>query len=99
MKKLVEIVQNEVVECLKVSDPKLARKLKTLEKKLELCAAAEYAPEACIELAFFAVLEKFICDLAIDKREGWPGIYDRYVVIFTHGTIDDIELTINFNLI
>lgn len=97
MKKLVEIVKNETVECLRVADPKLARKLTTLEKKMELCASAAYEPEKCIEMAFFAVLELFFLDLVIEKKEGRPGIYDRYAVTFTHGSIDDIEILIDFS--
>lgn len=96
MKKLVEIEKDFTVECIRDTDSKLGRKLTMLERKLNIAAGAGYEPVACIELAFFAVFEKFIDDLVIERT--WDGLnVSIYSVKFTHGTIDDIELFINFS--
>lgn len=96
MKKLVEIVKDETIEALKVVDPKLARKLTTLEKKLNIVAGADYCVRDCIELAFFAVFEMLVVDLVIDKVQDEPDMA-CYSVTFTHGSIEDIEIFINFS--
>lgn len=96
MKKLVEIVKDETINCLKVADPKLARKLTTLEKKLNVVASADYDVRSCIELAFFAVFEMLICDIVVSLEHDDPNTA-QYSVAFTNGTIEDIEIFINFS--
>lgn len=96
MKKLVEIVKDETIACLKVVDPKTARRLSTLEKKLNVCAQADYTPVQSLELAFFAVFEMFIDELVIEKTQD-ENDFACYSVAFTVGTIDDIEIFINFS--
>lgn len=96
MKKLVEIIKDQTVECIKVTDSKLARKLTTLEKKLNVVASADRIPSVCIELAFFAVFEMLLDDLVIEKTQDEKD-FACYSVTFTHGSIEDIELFINFS--
>lgn len=96
MKKLVEIVKDETISCLKVADPKTARKLSTLEKKLVVCAQADYTPIKSLELAFFAVFEMFLDELVIEKTQDEKD-FECYSVTFTIGSIDDIEIFINFS--
>lgn len=96
MKKLVEIVKDETVRCIRTVDPKLARKLTTLEKKLNIVAGANYCVRDCIELAFFAVFGMLIVDLVIEITQDEKD-FACYSVTFTHGSIEDIELFINFS--
>lgn len=96
MKKLVEIIRDQTFECIKVVDSKLARKLTTLEKKLNVAAGAGYEPVVCIELAFFAVFEMVLGELVVEKTQDEKD-FSCYSVTFTHYAIDDIELFINFS--
>lgn len=96
MKKLVEIIKDQTVERIKATDPKLAGKLTTLERKMNVVADSDRIPSVCIELAFFAVFEMFLDELVIEKTQDEKD-FVCYSVTFTHGTIDDIELFINFS--
>ena len=96
MKKLVEIIKDETIEALKVVDPKLARKLTTLEKKMNVCEQHEYNPVVSIGLSFFAVFEMFVDELVIEKVQDEPA-FARYSVTFINGSIEDIKIFINFS--
>lgn len=96
MKKLVEIVKDETVKAIEVFNPKLARKIKTLEKKMEICEGHEYNPVVSIGLAFFAVFEMFADELRIEVTQDEKD-FKCYSVTFSYGEIENIELFINFS--
>lgn len=96
MKKLVEIIKDETVECIRNIYPTLGRKLTTLEKKMNVVAGADRAPKDCIELAFFAVFEMLLDDIVVEKTQDEKD-FACYSVTFTHGSIDDVEIFVNFS--
>lgn len=96
MKLTTNIVKDETVEAIAYCYPSLARKLTTLEKKLDICWCSELSIEDCFSHAFFATLGLLGYELEIEKVDETEN-YIQMSVEFNWNTLEGIKIFVNFS--